>query len=250
MEKIGRFKPGANVSVFAEAAIKAARFVAIQGKKTARGDYPAKHAGAGNVHPFGVSQYDSAPATQPAHSRERLVEVMRGGIPFVEAGEEIPVLSEVAVGAEGKAVVADPGVAAFLDKGVQGENNAVTYTAREAGEDGNDLEVELLNTGKEKALSVDVDGNVISVTLATNNVGAGEVTSTALQVIAAIAEHDAASQLIVAANKGASTGAGVIKAFAKTALSGGEDATDAAAAVGQALTEAEEAGDFIEVAIF
>lgn len=249
MEKIGRFKPGQNVSVFAKTAIKAARFVALTAAKSARGDYVGEHAPAGTQHPFGVAQYDSAPATQPAHSRERLVEVMKGGIPFVEAGEEIAALAEVSVGADGKAVNASDEGVAFLDKGVQADNNAVHYQAAIAGEAGNDIAIELLNTGKEKALSVDVDGKTISVILATNNTGAGEVTSTAAQVIAAILEHDTASQLITPSNKGASTGAGVIVAFAKTALTGGT-AGGEANPVGKALTKADEAGDYIEVDIY
>jgi hypothetical protein len=249
MEKIGRFKPGQNVSVFAKTAIKAGRFIAITAAKTSRGDYQGEHAPAGTRRPFGVSQYDSAPTTQPAHSRERLVEVMKGGIPFVEAGEEISALAEISVGAEGKAVAASGEGAAFLDKGVQADNNAVHYEANTSGTDGNDITVALLNTGKEKALSVDVDGNDITVTLATNNTGAGEVTSTAAQVIAAILEHDTASQLITASNKGTSTGAGVISAFAKASLSGGT-AGGEANPVGKALTAAAEAGDYIEVDIY
>lgn len=84
-EQIGRFKPGENVSVFAATAISAGRFVTISGDKTARGDYSGGHAGAAGWA-LGVSQRDSAATTEPAHSQERLVEVMRGGIARVEVG--------------------------------------------------------------------------------------------------------------------------------------------------------------------
>lgn len=255
MEKIGRYKPGQNVSVrpdgeLAGDQLKAARFVAITGYGTDR-CYEAAHAEPGDPHPFGVTQRDSAkPNVEDPRSVDLLVECMTGGIPFVEAGEEITAPADIAVGADGKAVVAGGDVAATLATGKVADNNAITFTARDAGDDGNDLAVEMLNTGKEKALSVDVDGDTITVILATNNTGAGEVTSTAAQVIAAIAEHDTASQLVKAANTGASTGAGVVVAVAKTSLAGGGDAEGPTAVVGKALTDAAEAGDFIEVDLF
>lgn len=250
-EQIARYKPGDNVTVKAKALLAAGRFVKIVGIESGSRVYEAEHATAGYTHPFGVTQRDSAdPATEPPKSTGLLVEtVRRGAVARVEAAEEIPVTSEVAVGASGKVVVSDAAVAAFLDKGVQGDNNAVHYEASVGGDEGNEIEVELLNTGKEKALSVDVDGNVISVTLKTNNTGAGEVTSTAAEVIAAINEHDAASQLIVASNKGSSTGAGVIVAFAKAALSGGADATGGSAAVGRACSTAK-SGEFAEIELY
>jgi hypothetical protein len=248
MEKIGRFKPGQNVSVFAKTAIKAARFIAITDEKTARGDYQGEHAPAGTQHPFGVSQYDSAPTTQPASSRERLVEVMRGGIPFVEAAEEIPALSQVSVGAEGKAVLATGEGFASLDKGVQADNNAVTFTANDSGTDGNDLTVALIDPGvKEKPLEVDVDGTDIIIQLETD--AENKLATSGTELIAAILEDDTASQLITASNKGTSSGAGTMVAFAEAALTGGT-AGGEANPVGEALTEAAEAGDYIEVAIF
>lgn len=254
-EKIGRYKPGQNVTVrpdgelFADQ-LKAARFVAITGYGKDR-SYLASHAAAGDEHPFGVTQRESAdPATEDPTSVDLLVECMTGGIPFVEAGEAIVAPCDIAVGADGKAVNADSAVAASLKTGVVGENNAITWTAREAGVIGNALSIEILNTGKGKALAVDVDGDKIVVTAATNEVGAGEITSTAAQVIAAILEHDVASQLVTSANTGASSGAGVVKAVATTNLAGGAESTGGAAAVGKALTSAEEAGDFIEVDLY
>jgi hypothetical protein len=243
MEKIGRYKPGQNVTVrpngeLAGDQLQAGRFVTV----TDIGDdrcYLAEHSSAGEDHPFGVTQRSSAkPNVEDPRSVDLLVEVMKGGIPRVEAGEEIPIGSRIAVGEDGKAVVAGGAVAASLKTGIVASNNAITWTAREKGADGNALSVEILNTGKGKALSVDVDGDTITVIAATNEVGAGEITSTATQVMAAIAEHDVASQLV---------SAGVVTAVAKTALAGGSDLEGEGAEVGQALTEAEEAGDFIEV---
>jgi hypothetical protein len=257
MEKIGRYKPGQNVTVrpngeLAGDQLRAGRFVAVTGYGDDR-CYLADHAEAGDPHPFGVTQRDSAkPNVEDAASVDLLVEVQRGGVPFVEAGEAIdadpPV--DIAVGTDGKAVVAGGSVGASLVTDKVADNNAILWTARDGGPDGNDLTVAILNTGKEKALSVDVDGDDIIVTAATNNAGAGEITSTAAQVEAAILEHDVASQLVTAVNSGASSGAGVVAAVAETPLAGGSDTEGPTAVVGKALTSAEEAGDFIEVDLY
>ncbi len=232
-EQGARFNPGDNVPVFAQTAITGGRFVAIVGAKTTQGDYPASHASAGAEHPFGVAERDSGPSTQDSYSVERRINVVRPGAVGVriQVGAEVDALDEIAVGASGKAV---PVGVASLTTGVVGSNNAITFTSRKSATPGNAMAVELLNTGKEKALAVDVDGDVISVVLATNGTGAGEITSTAAQVIAAVLEHDAASQLVSAANTGASSGAGVVTAVAKTNLAGGSGV-----AVGKALTAAD-----------
>lgn len=253
-EKIGRYKPGQNVTVAPNGSaagdqLKAARFVTVTGYDEDTRTYLADHSAAGETHPFGVTQRESAkPNVEDARSVDLLVEVMKGGIPFVEAGEEIVAPTLIAVGEDGKAVALDAAVAASLDAGVVGENNAITYTAKAAGIAGNAITVTLVDPpGNNVALSVDVDGTDIEVTLATD--GSSVITSTAAQVIAALKEHDLASQLITAANKGASSGAGVAKALAKTSLAGGTAGTTGAA-VGRALTSAEAAGDYVEVDAF
>lgn len=255
-EKIARYKPGQNITVRPDGVLvgdqlKAGRFVEVTGRGVDN-CYLASHAAAGNIHPFGVTQRESAdPSKEDPRSVDLLVECVRSGsVPFIEAGEAIASPVDVAIGADGKAVVADAAVAASLVTGTVGENNAIKWTAKHAGADGNGLSVEILNTGKGKTLSVDVDGGSIVVTAATNEVGAGEITSTAAQVIAAIIEHDTASQLVAVANSGSSSGAGVVKAVAKTSLAGGSDSTGGDLAVGKALTSAEEAGDFIEVDLY
>jgi len=255
MEKIGRYKPGQNVTVkpdgeLAGDQLKAARFVAITDYGTDR-SYLASHAEPGDPHPFGVTQRDSAkPNVEDPASVDLTVEVQKGGIPFVEAGEEITAPVDIAVGEDGKAVVAGGEVAASLVTGKVADNNAILFTAREKGKGGNSLTIAILNTGKGKALAVDVDGDDIVITAATNEVGAGEITSTAAQVEAAILEHDTASQLVTAVNSSTSSGAGVVAAVAKTSLAGGGSAEGAGAAVGKALTSAEEAGQYIEVDLF
>lgn len=253
-EKIGRYKPGQNVSVrpdgeLAADQLKAGRFVTVTGYGADR-CYLAGHCSAGDAHPFGVTQRESAdPSKEDATSVDLLVEVMKGGIPWVEAGEAIDTSEgtvDIAVGADGKAVNADAAVAASVSIGVVAENNALTFTANEAGTDGNSLSVTLVDPGaKEKALSVDVDGDNITVNLETD--AENKLASSGNEVIAAIAEHDTASQLITATNKGASTGEGNMKAAAKTSLAGGTESTGGTAAVGKALTSAEKAGEYVQI---
>lgn len=254
MEKIARYKPGDNITVRPDGVLladqlKAGRFVQVTGI----GDdscYEAAHASAGDPHPFGVTQRESAnPATEDPRSVDLLVECVRtGSVPRVEAGEAIVAPTDVAVGADGKAVALDAATAATLDTGLVGENNGITWTAKEAGTGGNAITITIVDpAGNNVALSVDVDGTDIVVTGATD--GASALTSTAALVIAAVEEHDLASQLVSVANKGASSGAGVVKAVAETPLAGGTAGTTGAA-VGKALTSAEEAGDFIEVSLY
>lgn len=105
-----------------------------------------------------------------------------------------------------------------LVTGVVGNNNAILWTAQDS--DGPVPRITLVDPGgANAALAVDVDGRDIIVSLATS--AGSAITSTAAQVIAAVLEHDVASQLVSAANSGASSGAGVVVAVAATALAGG-----------------------------
>lgn len=253
MERLARH-PVNELSVKAEREqLLHARFVAFDGKSD-QGDIKARLALAGSARILGIPQYDTAnPKAEPApddHDLTLRTDIVRSGsIAWVQAGEEIAAEDELAVGTGGKAVKADDAVAATLETGKVADNNAITFTANEAGKGGNSLAVEILNTGKGKALSVDVDGNTITVIAATNEVGEGEITSTAAQVIAAIAEHDTASQLVSAANTGASSGAGVVAAAAKKSLSGGTDSTGGEAAVAKAFT-AGKLDEYIEIEVY
>jgi len=112
-----------------------------------------------------------------------------------------------------------PGVKASLVAGVVANNNAIRFTAKKYGTAEEDINITLIDPpGNNVALSVDVVGRDINITLATD--GASAVTSTAAQVIAAIAASPA-DDLVDAANEGASTGAGVVAAVASTPLDGG-----------------------------
>ncbi len=91
-------------------------------------------------------------------------------------------------------------------------------------EGGNDLSVALKNPGvADSPLSVSVDGDAITVSLATNSSGA--VTSTAAQVVAAINATPATSALVVAYTYRGNAGAGVV-APATAGLTDGLSAPD------------------------
>jgi hypothetical protein len=104
---IGRFKPGQNVPVFANAQINAGHFVKIVDAAGA-GDapltaYPAEHCGAGE-RVFGVAEADSGPITHDAHAQTRMVNVARGGIARVVAGAAVAATVDVGSDATGRAV--------------------------------------------------------------------------------------------------------------------------------------------------
>lgn len=250
---IGRFKPGENVPGFATAQVTAGHFVKVTDASGA-GDapenaYPVAHCGSGQ-RPFGVAEGDSGPTTHDPHAQTRMVNIARNNVARMVAGAAVSAPAEVMSDSTGRAIEYVEGAAgaASLATGVVGSNNAITWTAREGGAEGNAISVTLVDPpGNSVALSVDTDGDDIVVTLATD--GSSAVTSTAAEVIAAVQEHDTASQLVTVANTGASTGAGVVAAVAKTNLSGGSGTGETVSA-GQALTDAAQAGDIIEVALF
>jgi hypothetical protein len=95
----------------------------------------------------------------------------------------------------------------------------VVLTSRAWGhEGGNDLTAAFVNPGVANApLSVSVAGNDLTVNLATN--AAGELSSTAAQVVAAINAHPAASQRLVATTYRNNAGAGVVAARTRVNLS-------------------------------
>lgn len=106
--------------------------------------------------------------------------------------------------------------------GVIGTNNAVTITSKLTGVAGDAISVALVNPGANNAaLGVVVLGTAITVNLATS--AGGAITTTATQLIAAIAGNAAANALVTAANTGASTGAGVVAAIPTAKLAGGRD---------------------------
>ena len=120
--------------------------------------------------------------------------------------------------------VKEPGTQASLVTGVEADDNAILWKAREYGVIGHAIRIKLEDpSGANQALSIGVAGKDITVSLATD--GASAITSTAFDIITAIAASADATSLVMAANSGISDGTGVVVAEALTALAGGADAS-------------------------
>jgi hypothetical protein len=106
-EALARFKPGVEIPAFAKTAVTGGRFVKIVDTKTAQGDYQVGQCGAGD-RAFGVAQFDSAAATDPANEAARRINVVRApAVARVQPGAGIDASSgAVAVksDANGKAI--------------------------------------------------------------------------------------------------------------------------------------------------
>lgn len=97
-------------------------------------------------------------------------------------------------------------------------NQSITYTADTPGTEGNTITVAIVAGGagqESRALSVDVTGTAIVITPATD--GAGAITTTRADVVAAVNGDVDAAALVTAAGVGAT----VITALAATPLTGG-----------------------------
>lgn len=112
---------------------------------------------------------------------------------------------------------------ASLTTGLTGTNNDVVWTAKTIGSFGNVLRVSYIDpSGNNQALAVSVVGTEIRVSLATG--AGGAITSTASQIIAAVAAHVSAKTLIGGTLATSNNGTGIVTAMAATNLSGGTDA--------------------------
>lgn len=119
----------------------------------------------------------------------------------------------------------DAAVPATLTTALAGANNDLVFTARQAGDEGNGIEVVYVDPGGNNAAeSVEVEGLTLIVNLATD--GAGAITSTGDSIKATIAADPAANNLVSVADAAANDGSGVVTAMAATNLAGGEDSSD------------------------
>jgi len=148
------------------------------------------------------------------------------GVSVVESKDgarPIRTAASAVIGIVGTAPNAQAQAAATLLTGDVASNNALTWTAVTAGAAGNGISAHLKDPyANSQALSVSVSGTAITVLLATD--AAGAITSTAGDIITAIAGDAAAAALVVAANTGASTGLGVVTAnVVPQLLTGGLD---------------------------
>lgn len=132
------------------------------------------------------------------------------------------------IGLVGTAPDAATGTASTLTLGSTIADNAITYTAKEVGASGNQLQVTLVpgvpdTTDPEAPVgavtaATFADG-LLTITLGTDETGI--VTATAVQVVAAVTA--VATSDIVAALYSGIAGAGVVAASGKTNLAGGAD---------------------------
>lgn len=141
----------------------------------------------------------------------------------IDAGTRpIQTASSSVIGLIGTAPDAAPAVKASVVVGTVGANTALAFLAVAAGIAGNQISVAFVDPADvDQVLTVSVTGNAISVALATDALG--DITTTAADLIAAIAGDVDASALVTVSNDGASTGAGVLSAMAATSLAGGVD---------------------------
>lgn len=106
-----------------------------------------------------------------------------------------------------------------------GDDNALTFTAKKYGTEGNNISVTYVDpSANSQSLSVSVFRQDIIVSLATD--GGGSITSTAAEVKAAIEASVAAAALVTVTIDTSDTGtgddgSGVVTAIAKTALESG-----------------------------
>lgn len=132
----------------------------------------------------------------------------------------------------------DAGTAASGTTGIEGSNNGLTWTAQAVGEDGNEIMVALEDPdGNDQVLAVTVNGTSILVKLATG--GAGAISTTAAQVIAAIEANADAAALVAVANTGASTGAAAVTDEIVELASGADPAASSTASQVMAAVIAE-----------
>ncbi len=101
---------------------------------------------------------------------------------------------------------------AALTTSLDGTNNDLAFTARNPGENGNDIRIRFLDPGAaNQGLTVSVNENDITISLATD--GTGAITSTANQVMNAINADPSASALVTASLTGLNDGTGVVTAM-------------------------------------
>lgn len=145
------------------------------------------------------------------HHGVRVTEVTEGTRP-------IRTVNSAVIGVVVTAPDSQPALPASLELGAAANNNAIKITAATAGLPGNLITVALVDPGAaSQALAVNVIGNAITVSLATDV--DGSILSTAAEVITALD----AEVLVGAVTGDGSDGSGIAEVAQATALTGGED---------------------------
>ena len=115
-------------------------------------------------------------------------------------------------------------VASSLTTEIAVLNANLVFTAKVAGEIGDEISIEYVDPGDvDQEIAVVVTGKAIAISLATNGLGA--ITSTAVDVTAAIVASEDASALVTVTNSGEDTGEGVVTALEAANLANGADGT-------------------------
>jgi hypothetical protein len=175
------------------------------------------------------------------------IECLSGSLSYSDAAVDFPSLAEALAAAAAAAALAHVPVSGtvgdvrdVIGEGVPadtatatvnvnptGDDNSLTFTAVTPGAAGNNITITYVDPSANDAeLSVDVTGTDIVVNLATG--GAGAITSTAAQVLAAIEASPAADALVAVTIHTGDTGSGddgsgVVTAMAETPLANGAD---------------------------
>ena len=145
-------------------------------------------------------------------------------IEITDGPRAVRTLASSVIGLVGTAPDAQGVATAALVQGTVAANNGITYTAAATGQAGNNVSLTIRTPGgTNQPLTILVSSKSISVLLATGSV-AGVSTTTAAQLIAALAANTAVTALLTCAATGASTGVGLVANLAQTYLAGGQDA--------------------------
>lgn len=124
---------------------------------------------------------------------------------------------------------------AVLSTNLTGTNNDLDFTAVPVGNAGNGITVTYVDPGGATAslsVTVDVQERAITVNLAR---AASAITTTAAQIITAIAGNTDAAALVVATNHAGNDGTGIVTAMSASALTGGASNVSLFSVVGNVL---------------
>jgi hypothetical protein len=242
---------GRVVSAVAAVPIQPGTFVVLTGTNNQTGEMQVIPCTLGQT-PFGVA-VTGISATQLAlrdpTSVELRIQIVRKptiarvvpGAAFSAAG--LPVQSD----GLGRAIPAGAAEAAFLQTGVQANDNALEWVAVATGTGGNAVTVAVTNPGgTAPAEVVTVVSNAISVA---GRTAGGVLESTAAEIIAAIQASTAASALVTVNNAGVSDGSGIVTAFAATNLASGAASGGSVASAGFSTSTCAADDPFVGVAL-
>jgi len=189
--------------------------------------------------PSGANEASVLGATVHSAEKDQNVAVRKLGIASLTAAGAVNAGEKVCI-ADSQGRIKAAGHAS-ADTGVEGNDNAIAWTAINPGSGGNAVVVDIVVQGNNTSLSIETSGNKVTINSATD--GGGSATTTAAQAISAAASDTAASKLVSGTNKGTSDGSGVV-ADETAQISGGEEGDNA---FGIAEETATAQGDIIDV---